>query len=93
MDAPEVIIIDRGNQVPQSITMRQARLALLGIGKLGDVDTAITAMPEPQRSQARIEWDYSNEVWRHKQLVVLLGAALGLDEAMLDSLFIQAATL
>lgn len=78
---------------PQSVTMRQARLALFGINKLSDVDSIIAAMPSPQKDAALIEWEYSSEVWRNKPLVQALGPALGMTEAEIDALFIQAATL
>ena len=80
-------------QIPQVVTMRQARLALLGAGLLTQVETAIDALPEPHRSAARIEWDYSSEVHRSKAFVQQLGAALGLTNQQLDALFTQAATL
>lgn len=79
--------------VPAMVTMRQARLALLGAGLLASVDTAINAMPEPQRSAARIEWDYSSAVQRHNGFVQSLGPALGLSESQIDDLFRVAATL
>lgn len=79
--------------VPESVTMRQARLALLGAGLLANVDTAINSLASPAKEQARIEWDYSSDVQRHRSLVSTLGAALGLTEAQLDALFIKAATL
>lgn len=79
--------------IPQEVTMRQARLALLGAGKLDAVSTAIDALPEPQRTAARITWDYSSAVQRTQPLVLQLGPALGLDDARLDALFTQAATL
>ena len=79
------------NGVPQSITMRQARLALLGAGKLSLVDAAIDSMPEPQKSAARIEWEYSNEVQRNNGFVAALGPALGMTEEQIDQLFIAAA--
>lgn len=79
--------------VPQVVTMRQARLALLGAGLLPQVETAINALPEPQRSAARIEWDYSSEVHRDRTFVQQLGAALGLTDQQLDDLFTQAAAL
>ena len=79
--------------VPQSVTMRQARLALLAAGKLSEVDAAINALPEPERSAARITWDYSTEVQRNNGLVSQLAPALGLDDAALDALFTQAALL
>lgn len=80
-------------QVPQSVTMRQGRLALLNIGKLADVDAAINAMPEPQKSQSRIEWEYSNTLDRDNPLVISLGPALGLSPQDIDNLFIEAAKL
>lgn len=89
------ILVDRVQVavVPRIVTMRQARLALLADGKLAAVETAINALPEPQRSAARIEWDYSSEVHRDRAFVQTLGAALGLDSDALDALFTQAATL
>lgn len=79
--------------VPRVVTMRQARLALLGAGLLQQVDQAISALPEPQQSAARIEWDYSSEVHRDRAFVQQLGEALGLSDEQLDALFIQAAAL
>lgn len=79
--------------VPQIVTMRQARLTLLGAGLLAGVEAAINALPEPQKSAARIEWDYSSEVHRGKPFVATLAAALGLTDAQLDALFTQAAQL
>lgn len=79
--------------VPAKVTMRQARLALLGAGLLSTVTTAIDALAEPQKSAAMVEWEYSSEVHRNKPFVLTLGAALGLSSAQLDALFVQAATL
>lgn len=79
--------------VPASVTMRQARLALLGAGKLAAVAAALDSLPEPARSAATIEWEYSNEVLRHNGFVAALGPALGFTEPQLDALFIRAATL
>ena len=79
--------------VPQIVTMRQARLALLGAGLLPMVDAAIAALPSPQREAALIEWDYSSEVHRNRAFVLTLAAALNLSTEQLDSLFTQAATL
>ena len=79
--------------VPQEVSMRQARLALLARGVLGQVDAAIESLPSQDCETARIEWDYSSVVSRNSPLVVLMGAALGLDGAALDELFITAATL
>lgn len=80
-------------QTPQSVTMRQARLALHAAGLLDQVDAAIDGLTEPLRAAARIEWDYSSEVYRDKDFVQMLGASLGLDSDTIDQLFVSAATL
>jgi hypothetical protein len=79
--------------IPQSVSMRQARLALLSYGLLDDVDSVIMAMTEPQRSQTQIEWEYAQTVERGNALVALLGPALGLDDEAIDGLFTLAVTL
>ena len=89
----EIDAILNAPKVPEKVTMRQARLALLGAGLLPSVDAAIDSLPEPTKSAARIEWEYSGEVWRDKALVQALAPALGLTDAQLDQLFITAATL
>lgn len=76
--------------VPARVTMRQARLALHAAGLLVQVEAAIEALPEPNRTVARIEWDYASEVHRASEFVTLLGAALELDKQSLDDLFLKA---
>lgn len=80
-------------RVPEAVTMRQARLALHANGLLASVQPAITTLPEPQRTQAQIEWDYSNGLERGNAFVATLGAALGLNAAGIDALFVQASLL
>jgi hypothetical protein len=79
--------------VPQSVTPRQARLALLQSAKLAAVDAAIAALPDPQKSEAQIEWEYARDIFRDSPLVKTLGAALGMDDADMDGLFIAAVAL
>jgi len=79
--------------VPQEVTMRQARLALLAIGKLDQVPPAIESLEGADRDVARIEWEFSSTVVRTRALVVMLGQALGLDDEALDQMFITAAGL
>lgn len=81
------------NPVPQEVTMRQARLALLDAGLLSSVQVAINSLPEPDKTKAQIEWDYSNALQRGNPFVATLGTALGLNEESLDNLFITAAKL
>jgi hypothetical protein len=79
--------------IPQEVTMRQARLALFGAGLLASVESAIDALPEPQKTAARIEWDHSQTVQRSRGIVLQLGTAMGLSSAQIDALFVQAAAL
>lgn len=76
--------------VPSAVTMRQARLALLGEGLLAQVDSAIDGLNEPQRTAARIEWEYATELRRDHPLVAALGGALELTEQQVDDLFVAA---
>lgn len=76
------------------VTMRQARLALLGAGLLDDVEVALSAIPdEAQRRAAQIEWEYAQTVDRQHTWVQGLAAALGLTDTHLDNLFTAAAAL
>jgi hypothetical protein len=84
---------DRRARTPASITMRQCRLQLLALNKLALVDGIIDAMPEPQKSAAKIEWEYAAAVERNSPLVENLGLALDLDGAEMDTLFMDAAKL
>ena len=80
--------------IPQSVTMRQARLALLGIGLLDDVHAAIAAIPDPvQRKAAEIEWEYAQTVDRNSPFTQQMAAGLNLTAEQLDALFTQAAGL
>lgn len=79
--------------VPQQVTMRQARLALLGAGLLSSVNAAIASLPSPQKEAAQIEWEYAAVVDRNAGLVPAMGSALGMTEVQLDDLFIAAGAL
>jgi hypothetical protein len=79
--------------VPQVVTMRQARLALLSAGLLAAVESVIDALESPQKETARIVWEYAQEVRRTDPLVQMLAPALNLSEEAIDSLFTVAAGL
>ena len=77
----------------QSVTMRQARLALHAAGLLTLVDAAIAGMPEPDKTAASITWEFAATVDRGFGMVPQLAAALGMTETQIDDLFIAAAKL
>lgn len=81
-------------RVPGRVTRRQARQALALAGLFGQVQPAINAIPDPQQRQlAQIEWDDSQDFERDRPLLIELGHAIGLDDAGIDELFIQAGAL
>lgn len=73
------------------VTPRQARLALLGAGKLADIETAIAALDEPTKSAVSIEWEYAVSIERSSSWVVAMTQALGMTDEQVDQLFEQAA--
>jgi hypothetical protein len=78
---------------PASVTMRQARLALLQAGHLAAVTAALAATPGMAGEAARIEWEYASTLERDSPLVQAFAAQLGLTGADLDALFTAAAAL
>lgn len=89
--APELpAYVPPPSDVPQAVTMRQARLALLGAGLLAQVNTAVANMPGADGDAARIEWEYAQEVRRDSPLVAALSATFGWTSAQLDDLFVLA---
>lgn len=64
---------------PITVSMRQARLALHQLGVLDQVEAAINALDEPDRTVASIEWNYASIIERDNPLVNEISAALGLD--------------
>jgi DnaJ-domain-containing protein 1 len=80
--------------IPQKVTRRQARQALLLRGRLDQIQPAIDALVDPtQRALAQIEWDDSQDFERDRPLLIQIGTAIGLDAAGLDDLFVYASTL
>ena len=90
---PEEVAAFLAPPVPASVTMRQARLALLQAGHLAAVTAALAATPGMAGEAARIEWEYASTLERDSPLVQAFAAQLGLTGGDLDALFTAAATL
>lgn len=75
-----------------NLTARQIRLGLHSLGKLAGVQAAINALPEPDKSEAQIEWDYASEFRRLNHLIVQLIPILGLTDEQVDPVWEQFAT-
>lgn len=77
--------------IPQIVTMRQARRALLAANLYTQVNTAIAAMTGPQGDAARIDWEFATTVERSNPLFISLASTLNLTTEQLDALFVAAA--
>lgn len=73
------------------VTPRQARLALLSAGRLGDIEAAIAALDAPTRAAVEIEWEYAVLIERTSPWVVAMTQALGMADTEVDALFTVAA--
>jgi hypothetical protein len=81
------------NPVPQTVTMRQARLALLQSGHYTTVVDYITNMTGDAGIAARVTWEYSTTVERYMPLTIQLKGILGLTDLETDELYLLATTL
>jgi hypothetical protein len=76
------------------VTPRQIRQALLYSGiSLTDIDAALNSLPEPTKSLAIVEWEYSIAFQRSRPLVEQVGQMLGWTSQQLDDLWRLAASL
>lgn len=80
--------------IPQLVTMRQGREALIRRGKIAIVDQAIASMAGIEGDIARNEWERSQVIERHRPLTASMFALIGVnDEAARDEWFVFASTL
>ena len=84
---------NRAALVPQQVTMRQARAALIAGGFMSAINEALAAMTGVEGELARSNWEYAATVDRNDSLTLTLGAILGLSSLQIDNLFIAAAAL
>lgn len=72
----------------QRVKMGQARKALILKGiSLADVDAILDQLPEPQRSLAKVDWEFEPYVERSNPLVLAVAAAKHLTDTQVDDLF------
>lgn len=74
--------------VPTSITPRQARLKLLEVGLLDELEAIITTNRAWQ-----IEWEYATEVKRDSPLIDAVATQAGLTSEQVDAMFTEASKL
>jgi hypothetical protein len=77
--------------VPPSVTMYQARYALIDAGRDDDVETTIENIQDQiKKKKAKAAWLTASTVERHSEFTLLIAAALGLTDEQVDDLFIAA---
>lgn len=76
--------------IPQVVSARQARLALLQNDLLATVEQAIASS---NNAAIQIEWEYATELRRDNQLVASIGYSLNMTDEQIDQLFLLASTL
>lgn len=81
--------------VPQKITNRQLRLALIEKGiSLASVDQAINAVQDTTlREKLTVLREYSGDFARHDEQLQMMATALNISDEQLDAIFILWATL
>lgn len=81
-------------QVPQELTPRQVRLAMLWAGlDLSQIDAMIDWLEDPQKSQVKIMWEYSTVFLRNDPVLNGFADKLGLSKEDVDNLFIAGASI
>ena len=76
----------RDDGIPYKISIRQAKLALLGAGLLDDIENA---MASADRS-VQISWEYATEFERDNPIILYFQSQLNLSKEQVDNLFISA---
>ena len=80
--------------VPLSVTPRQMRTALVLSGiSIDSINSVLDDLPEPNRSIAKIAWEFSTAFERNFGLINSMAPLLGLTQEQIDNLFILAKTL
>lgn len=83
-------LVPIGIEVPSSISPRQARLQLIALGKIDLVDPTIDTLNEPEKSNAKVEWEYATRYDITHPFVVQMLSILEID---INEFFIAAGKL
>lgn len=86
---PVALTPEEARALMPNLSARQLRLGLLSSGITPtNVAAVINGMPDsPEKEAALIEWEYATEFRRTHALLVQVGAALGLTETQIDTMW------
>lgn len=80
----------RRQQVSDEVQLWRIRTILKVLGMEQVIEIALNSLEEPQKTGALYIWNYGTTVERASQTVQLLQSVLGLTDAQVDDIFIQA---
>lgn len=80
----------RRQQVADEVQLWRIRTILKVLGMEQVIEIALESLQEPQKTGALYIWNYGTTVERNSQTVQLLQSVLGLTDAQVDDIFIQA---
>ena len=80
--------------IPNSLTSRQLRMQLVLMGvDLSIIDSVIDSLPEPQKSLAKINWEYAGTFERDNGMLKEMIPLLGFSEEQINKIFINGSKL
>lgn len=79
--------------VPEEVPMLNAHLVLIAAGKMTALQDIVAALPEQEQQEAQAYLNLAQTCRRDNKWVLLMGPALGYDDAGLDQMFIDAGAL
>jgi hypothetical protein len=77
-------------EVPVSVPLWCVKVVLHEMGLIEQVQTALSQLPEPDRTRASYIWEYGNIIQRNSPTVAFVGQVLQLDSKQMNFLFITA---
>lgn len=81
-----VVETDIPDRVPSMVTNANARRALIRAGKFDDANAAAVAAG----GEAYQMWEYANHFYRDDPILISLAYGIGLSDAEIDALFVNA---
>ena len=86
----EAIQVEPEEIVPEKISSRQLRSQLILQGfNLETIEQALNQLPEPNRSLAKVDWEYATNFYRNNAMIVAVGQLLNLTNEQIDEIFRQ----
>ena len=82
--------VETEETVPEKISSRQLRSQLILQGfNLETIEQALNQLPEPNRSLAKVDWEYATNFYRNNPMIVAIGQLLQLTSEQIDEIFRQ----